>query len=312
MWEPDVIRLFEDPKGRTLSVMGSTGFIGSRYCAMYPEQAYPEPSRMVQPLCKNVLYLRSTVDNYGPMRGDLRTDIEVNLLHLATVLDHVGHMRARGTFTFVSSWFVWGTGAGSQPWCPAHETDPCDPNGWYAITKLAAEKLVRSYCQTFDIPYRILRLSNVIGNDPRAGKQKAALVHMLGKVVRSEEIEVYEGDGYRDVLYVEDTCRAIRLVTEKGSPNTVYNVGRGESHRMVDLIEYAIKRVGSRSVIKRVPVPAFHRIVQTESFHLDTNRLQRLGFTPQMTIWESVDRVLEDAITHVEDNRHAIRTAIHP
>ncbi len=295
-WEPDVIRLHDTfnnvAAGRTLSVMGSTSFVGSRYCALYPHEAYPEPSRMVQPLCGDVLFLRSTTDNYAPQRGDLTTDIEVNLLHLMRVLDHVGHMRGRGVFTFVSSWFV-SANAGTDPAHPARETDLCDPRGFYSATKLCAEHLVRSYCETFRIPYRVLRLGNVLGVDPRASTQKAALVHMLGQVKRGEDVTVYTGDCYRNVLHVDDICRAIHLCLSRDETlNSVTNIGAPRSERMVDLIEHAKAVTGSKSRITLVAPPRFHQIVQAESFWMDTTKLRSLGFVPDMDAYQAVERTL--------------------
>lgn len=292
MWEPDVIRLFDSAGTRTLSVMGSTGFVGARYCAMYPDEAYPEPSRMVVPLCRDVLMLRSTVDNYAPQRGDLTIDIEVNLLHLMRVLDHVAHMQSVKTFTFISSWFCYGFAAGTDAAHPARETDPCDPNGTYSITKLAAEKMVRSLCQTWGVPYRILRLCNVIGNDPRASKTKNALGMMLAKVKRGEDVEVYTGDNHRSILHVDDVCRAIHTCLHTDATlNGITNIG-GPSVRIIDLIYHAIRVTGSKSRVTLVAPPRFHTIVQVPDFWMDTTKLRGLGFVPDMTAYEAVERVL--------------------
>ncbi len=282
---------------RPLSLLGA-GFIGGRYAQLYPEDTVIEPRECVAPSQLDVLMTRSTVDNYNVVKpGKLKLDVETNLMHLLDVLPNV-----RGCFAFTSSWFCYGRGPGSDAAHPARETDPCDPNGLYSITKLAAEKVIRSYvetvaaCTTGSVvgpsAYRIMRLGNVIGNDPRAGRQKAALEWLLKLVLAGEDVPVYEGDCYRDVLHLDDTCRAIRLCLEQGQPNAIYNIGRGESHRMVDLIVYAIKATGSRSQIKRVPVPAFHRIVQVPDIWLDTTKLRALGYVPQLTVWQSIDRVL--------------------
>ena len=53
------------------------------------------------------------------------------------------------------------------------ESDYCDPTGFYSITKRAAEQLIISYCNTFNLKYRILRLTNIIGeNDKKVSSQK--------------------------------------------------------------------------------------------------------------------------------------------
>jgi len=279
----------------TLSLMGN-GFIGSTYARLNGAAVCVELRDVTSSQCDDVLYTRSTTTNYLPLQGDFHTDIDTNLYHLAEVLPNV-----RGRFVYCSSWFVYGfNNWGHHPAWRAKEDHLCDPNGYYSITKLAAEKLIRSHVQTAQAglirgptSYQILRLSNVIGNDPRAGKQKNALEYLLSLVVANKEVPIYEGTNYRDYLHVEDTCAAIKCVMDKGLPNQIYNVGRGESHKLEDIIQYAIDKVGSSSKIVRVPVPPFHQMVQVPNFFMDIGKLRALGFEPRYTIWESVNKVLD-------------------
>ena len=285
---------------RPLSLMGK-GFIGSNYVDLYPEDVFVEDRSCVVPwpLARDVLYTISTTSNYGPINGDLNVDIDTNLGHLVSVLPNV-----RGEFNFLSSWFVYGfNNWGHHPAWRAKEEHLCNPNGYYSITKYAAELLVRSHCHTAatglikgPTGYRILRLSNVIGNDPRASKQKNAFEYLLQKVLAGQDVSVYEGDNYRDTLHVEDVCRAINLcITDtpvNDRINNVINIGRGESHRLEDLLQYAIDKTGSTSKIVRVPVPEFHKVVQVPDFFMDTAKLRGLGFEPKYSIWESIDKVI--------------------
>jgi nucleoside-diphosphate-sugar epimerase len=230
------------------------------------------------------------------MRGDFHVDIDTNLTHLMDVLPNV-----RGTFVYLSSWFCYGDrhGACVSPYMDAHEDDPCRPTGFYSITKLAAEQLIKSYCETVGqgpSSYRILRLCNVIGNDPRAGKQKNALEYLLRRLVNDEPVQIYEGDNYRNYLHVDDVVRAIHLCLIKGELNSIYNIGAPESVRLIDLIEHARDRLGSISSITRVPVPPFHKIVQVPDFWMNTDKVKALGFTPETDAFGAVDKVLVDIL----------------
>lgn len=275
------------------------GFIGSKYFSLYPSDTTPEHRDTVIPNEDDVLFTRSTVDNYAVLRGTPKRDIETNLMHLMDVLPNV-----RGTFTWTGTWFSFGKNrgghdAGFDAWEPARETDPCNPTGFYSITKLAAEQIIASYTKTAQaglVPgprnYRILRLCSVIGNDPRAGKEKGAIEMMLRKIVRGEEVNLYTGDAYRNVLHVDDVCRAIRLCMEHGDLDTIYNIGAPTSVRVFDLLQHALAVTGSKSRINLVAQPRFHEIVQTESFWMDTTKLASLGFTPSMDAYQAVDRVI--------------------
>lgn len=282
-----------------LSLLGGTGFILGTYARLNAAAVHVEPRASTFPSYDNVLYGISTVSNYHPLHGDLYTDVNTNLVHLTNVLPNV-----RGRFAFLSSWFVYGSNNwGHHPAWRAKEEHLCNPKGFYSATKLCAEQLIESYVRTVNevgatslsgpTSYQILRLSNVIGNDPRAGKQKNALEYLLSLVVSNKDVPVYEGSNYRDYLHVEDTCAAVKCVMDKGLPNQIYNIGRGESHKLEDIIQYAIDKTGSSAKIVRIPVPPFHQIVQVPDFFMDVNKLRSLGFTPKYSIWESVDKVLE-------------------
>lgn len=281
-----------------LSLMGASGFIGTHYARLYPAQTYCEPRESVAPLNRDVLFLRSTTSNYNVLQPEtFKLDVQTNLLHLLDVLPNVA-----GTFNYTSTWFVGGeNGRGDTVANAARETDLCNPNGFYSATKLCAEQLIRSYVQTVSrgcvangpSNYRILRLSNVIGNDPRAGKTKNALEMLLKRVLKDETIHIYDGDNYRDILHVDDTCRAINLAISNFSTlNGTINIGRGESHRMIDLVMYAIRCTGSKSKVQIVTTPDFHKIVQVKDYWMDTSHLAALGFKPRYSIEQSIDLVL--------------------
>ena len=130
-----------------ISVYGSSGFIGSRFCSLYAEKVIKVPRNFREPSSKDILYFISTTDNYSVF-SDPTIDVKTNLLVLTETLAHIKEKSA--TFNFISSWFVYG-----ETDLPAKENSACSPKGFYSITKLCAEQLVESYCKTHKIPYRI-------------------------------------------------------------------------------------------------------------------------------------------------------------
>ena len=188
-----------------ICVYGAGGFIGSRFCSMYPD-SIPIGRDELSPKSNNILYLISTVHNYN-IFTEPHKDINTNLNKLIDVLE-----ACRGTdfvFNFVSSWFVYGKNCTMN----THEGTPCDPTGFYSITKRAAEQMLICYCETYGIRYRIFRLTNIIGeNDQKASPKKNAIQHMIGQLKKNEPVKLYDGgSNIRDFMYVEDTCRAMKL-----------------------------------------------------------------------------------------------------
>lgn len=259
------------------SVYGGTGFVGGNFCNTFPDNIIKQGREERIPNTKNLLYFISTTHNYN-VHSNITLDIETNLKTFCEVLDHC--RSSEYTINYISSWFVYGDGP-----LPARESDRCKPTGFYSITKKAAEDLLISFCKTYGVSYRILRLCNVLGRgDGKASAQKNALTYMIDLLKNNEDVYLYDGGtAYRDVMHVNDVCKAIELVCRKGNLNEIYNIGSGQPTRVSDIISKAKEYLGSTSNILSKPTPEFHKIVQTESFWMDTSKLKGLGFSQEIS-----------------------------
>ena len=114
-----------------LSVYGATGFIGGTFCDLYPDEVIKVPREERKPESKDIIYFISTTTN-SHVFNDLHIDVDTNLTVLTDVLEHCEDKDI--TFNFVSSAFVYGTDV-----IDAKEDDPCEPGGFYSITKRCAE-----------------------------------------------------------------------------------------------------------------------------------------------------------------------------
>ena len=271
-----------------LTVLGGSGFIGSRYVKRFYDPAVGNirsiNSRSDYTVrTKDVLNFVSTVTNYHVFDEPYR-DIDTNLTTLISMLES---WRKRddaknGTFNFISSWFVYG----DTNWPhDVKEDAPCNPKGFYSITKRTAEQLLISYCETFGLRYRILRLANVIGpGDTKASPKKNALQYLVNRLKAGRSIEIYgDGSQLRDYIHVEDCVRAIELVVSSGEKNAIYNIGNGRNWPLAHIIRFAARELNSASPIKYIPPKEFHTRVQVPSFYLNVDKLRGLGFYPEYT-----------------------------
>lgn len=260
-----------------ISVFGATGFIGSRYCSLYSDKVIKIDREDRNPKSKNILYFISTTDNYN-IHTNITLDVETNLKILCEVLDFCRDIDI--VFNFISSWFVYG-----ETELPAKEEYYCKPMGFYSITKKAAEDILISFCRTYGLKYRILRLCNVMGTgDGKVSAKKNALSYMINLLKKHEDVYLYDGGTpIRDIMHVDDVCRAIELICSEGEFNQIYNVGSGQATHISAIIEMAKDYLGSRSIIKFKEAPEFHKIVQAKDFWMDTTKLNHLGFTRQIS-----------------------------
>ena len=267
-----------------VNVLGK-GFVGGRYCELYPDVIVNDREDY-RVKSNNVLYFISTVDNYN-VHTDPYIDIETNLINLIQTLESCKDKDV--TFNFISSWFVYGSTD-----LPAREDSYCNPTGFYSITKRCAEQLLISYCQTFGIKYRILRLANVLGKqDKKVSKKKNAIQYMIGQVLRNETVSLYDGGtSYRDCIHVDDACQAINLILEKGNLNEIYNIGNGVPVNIFDVISYAISKSGSTSKMENIKTAEFHKIVQTTNMVLDVSKIKSLGYIPKYDKYRIIDSLI--------------------
>jgi len=249
-----------------ISVFGATGFIGSRFCEMYPKIAIPIPRDQNHPESNDILYLISTTHNYGTWNENIVTNID----KLFTVLQQ---LRFRHTFNFISSWFVYGNVV-----LPACEfMTPSPKGGPYNLTKLWAEQLVQDYCNENGIPWRIFRLANVFGPNDQFSKKKNALQYLIHEMKHDRPIELYwQGKFYRDYIYVDDVCDILKSGMNIPT-NEIYNVGCGERILFSHFILLAHELLNSATIVLDKEVPEFHKAIQVKDFWMDTSKIRKYG-----------------------------------
>jgi len=277
-----------------ISVFGSTGFIGSNFCRMfgYGNEIYNAPrySRRSQP-DSETLWLISTTHNYNVHK--LPTlDVETNLVTLCEGLESFKNNNPNGVFNFVSSWFVYGDHGGN--FCS--EISSCYPKGFYSITKRCAEQLLISYCNTFNLKYRIFRLGNVIGPGDNPTPQKNALQYLIERMYMKLPIHVYNsGLFYRNYMHVDDTCSAMYHLMSLGdeSVNKIYNVGHPVNSLFLELLEMAKVDLKYPLEFEVMEPTEFHKKVQTTSFKMDTTQLNLTNWNPVYNMPEAIHSVCE-------------------
>jgi nucleoside-diphosphate-sugar epimerase len=214
-------------------------------------------------------------------------DVETNLVALCEGLESHKNNNPDGIFNFVSSWFVYGDHGTTE----VTENLSCYPKGFYSITKYCAEQLIQSYCQTFNIRYRIMRLCNVVGPGDNFSAKKNALQYLIGKMQKNEDIDVY-GDGrfFRNYMHVDDVVRAIALLLEFGKTNWIYNIGHPDHRWFIEHLYYVRDKIGYAGNINFIAPKEFHSQVQTTSFRMNTLRLRNdTNFVPLYNIEGMLD-----------------------
>ncbi|OON80913.1 dTDP-glucose 4,6-dehydratase [Streptomyces tsukubensis] len=159
------------------------------------------------------------------------------------------------------------------------EEHPLEPNSPYAASKAGADLMARAYWRTHGLDVSVTRCSNNYG--PHQHPEKL-LPHFVTRLLDGLQVPLY-GDGrhVREWIHVDDHCRAVQLVLDKGVPGTAYNIA-GVARSNEDMTRDLLRLCGADwSRVHRVEDRKGHdrRYAVDDSLIRDT-----LGFTPRIPL----------------------------
>ncbi len=165
-----------------------------------------------------------------------------------------------------------------------------NPRSPYSASKAGSDHLVRAYYHTYNLPITISNCSNNFG--PYQFPEKLIPL-AITNLLEGQKIPVY-GDGLyvRDWLYVEDHCRAIDLILEKGKIGDTYCVGGlTEDINNLEVIKKILKLLGKdENSIEYVK----DRMGHDRRYALDWSKIKNeLGWEPQYGFDEWLTKTVE-------------------
>jgi dTDP-glucose 4,6-dehydratase len=171
----------------------------------------------------------------------------------------------------------------------AEENFPLNASSPYSATKAGADLLARSYFLTYRLPVLITRASNNYG--PYHFPEKLIPL-MISNALADQPLPVY-GDGMqvRDWLFVEDHCRGIRAVLDKGREGEIYNIGGNCSLPNLEVVRRILAATGKPdSLIQYVTDRPGH----DRRYALSSRKIMReTGWAPQVGFDEGLARTVE-------------------
>lgn len=175
---------------------------------------------------------------------------------------------------------------------PSKEEDKLPEEGLatsaYARSKALADDLARSYRDR--VPVTVVRPTNCYG--PWQHPEKA-IPRWATRALRGERVPVW-GDGMhtRDWMHVDDACRGIRTVVERGAPGEVYNLGpQGEQLPNVAIARALRELAGGGEGL--VYLTAYDRPDHDRRYAIDSSRLRALGWSPRHGLVDGLRSTLE-------------------
>lgn len=165
------------------------------------------------------------------------------------------------------------------------EETPYAPNSPYSASKASSDLLVRSYYHTYGLNTLITNCSNNFG--PYQHDEKL-IPTVIRSALRHEPIPIYgDGKNVRDWLYVEDHCRALKIIFKKAKPGSHYNIGGNNEKSNLELVGAICKvldrLIPSSSLLSYKELINFvkDRPGHDQRYAIDSSKLKReLGWEP--------------------------------
>ncbi|SDC06083.1 dTDP-glucose 4,6-dehydratase [Geodermatophilus telluris] len=166
-------------------------------------------------------------------------------------------------------------------------TEDCllEPNSPYSASKAGSDLVARAYAKTHGLDVSVTRCSNNYG--PYHFPEKVIPLFVTN-LLDGEPVPLYgEGANVRDWLFVDDHCRGIQLVVEKGLPGEYYNIGGGRELSNRELTGLLLAATGRDwSYVQPVPDPrgGGHDL----RYSVDYGRTAALGYAPRVSFEEGL------------------------
>jgi dTDP-glucose 4,6-dehydratase len=171
----------------------------------------------------------------------------------------------------------------------ADENYPLRASSPYSASKAGSDLLALSYFMTYKMPVLVTRASNNYG--PYQFPEKLIPL-MISNALEDKPLPIY-GDGMqvRDWLHVDDHCRAILAVIERGREGQIYNIGGSRALPNVEVVRKILTAAGKPESLMRTVTD---RPGHDRRYALSSEKLMReTGWAAQVPFEEGLRETIE-------------------
>ena len=215
-----------------------------------------------------------------------RRDLEQNTIATWNVLESMRALNVR-RIAFSSTGSVYGEAAK----IPTPEDAPFPvQTSLYGASKLAAEGMIAAYCEGFGMQGFIFRFVSILGERYTHGHVFDFYKQLLADPTRLHILG--NGKQRKSYLYIQDCVDAILKALESGEGKVqVYNLGTNEYCEVNNSVSWICNYLGLNP---QLTYSGGERgwIGDNPFIYLDCSKIRALGWTPKLTIRESVEKTI--------------------
>ena len=286
-------------------VTGGAGFIGSHLCRKLESLGHKVVSldNMMHPCedpfeskfadvrySQDVVQYLSGCDACFHLAAQISVDRSIHSpqetmdININGTLNMLELCRKRGIrLVFASTSEVYGTSQKPK----MDEDHPLDAQSPYGASKIAADRLCKSYIDTYGMDVAILRNFNTFGPYQNDDSYGGVIAIFTKAAISGKDIKIFgSGEQERDYMWVDDAVNAyIKVINQKG----VFNAGSGETIKVNRIAQLLKQLTKSKSKIVHVA----GRPGEVQRLCCDAGKIKALGWKPKVSIEEGINKYVD-------------------
>lgn len=271
-------------------VLGANGYLGKKIIRCL--SAFHDVTGAYRKMPEEPAGIKKIGADIGGIRGALREEAYDWVINCVAAYEHAGVLSREvvdANMVFALHALDCAVECGVQGFLTFDTGLPRELN-LYSFTKKQFAEFGAFYARKYGIIFLNVLLEMFYGEDEPKGR---FLTESCRKIIQGEELLLTEGKQKRDIIYIDDVCRAVKLILEsnmKGFCNIP--LGSGEAVPVRCLIEYMHNIVGSAS---KLNFGALTVRDNEPDCVADMSILSSIGFAPKYS-WEKGLRLLCEKI----------------
>ena len=186
---------------------------------------------------------------------------------------------------------VYGESKTDEPF--TEDTGVLRPTNPYSASKAAAEMIVRSYIESFDMNIKIIRCNNVYGPNQYPEKLIPKFIRLLKEGKKCTIHGINSANVRRAFMHVHDVVDAVEVVWKSGKSGEVYNIASDDELSVMDVTKLIIKTLKNTEKYDEWIEYVEDRPFNDRRYHICAKKLKELGWSQK--------RTREDLVKYIQD-----------
>jgi len=170
-----------------------------------------------------------------------------------------------------------------------NESSNLKPSNPYSSSKAAAEMIVNGYIRSYNLPVIIIRGNNIFGT--RQHYEKLIPACCLN-IIQGKKMFIH-GSGLqkRSFIFVEDFCKGINTIINKGKLFNTYNIGSNFEYQNIEVINLILNKFGLKfnDNVKYVKDRPFNDY----RYSININKIKKLKWRPKHKLEDKISLVID-------------------